>query len=125
MRTVTIPADTFESLSVGFVRGTADFMHSHLVRPDSTLAHPGDGFGRVLAWTWQTQGAAQAALLVARLLAALQDRQREREAPKPVTVDELVHGVQYALPGSMSSTEIQEVLTSIRRRVPGLFNAAR
>lgn len=35
MHTITMPGDSFESLSTGFVRGTADFMITHLLQQDS------------------------------------------------------------------------------------------
>lgn len=126
MRTVTMPIDVLNSLSAGLVRGTADEMLDRLLRLDAArLSHPGDGFGRVLAWTWQEQGEGQAALLVADLLAMLREHHPRAEELQPrITLDELVSGLRLALPGAMSDQEVYDVLTAVRQRVPGFYAAA-
>lgn len=121
MHTITMPGDSFESLSTGFVRGTADFMITHLLQQDSPrLVHPGDGFGRVLAWTWRERGEVAAGVLVADLLAMLRrHHHRAHEIQPAVTLDELAEGLRHALPGDMSEQEIDEVTTKVRRQARG------
>lgn len=127
MQTVTMPTHVLESLTAGFIRGTADFMLDRLLRGDaSRLAHPGDGFGRVLAWTWRERGEGAAALLVADLLAMLQmHHPRADELQPAITLDELVSGIRLSLPGDVSEQEAAEVLAALRERVPGFYSAAR
>ncbi|MEV4649028.1 hypothetical protein [Saccharopolyspora sp. NPDC049357] len=117
MHTVTVPGDSFESLSAGFVRDTADFMIARLLRQDSPrLLHPGDGFGRVLAWTWRERGEGPARQLVADLLAALRTHHRQAHEIEPaVTLDELTADLRFALPGDMPEHERDELLAAVRR----------
>lgn len=118
MRTITMPVEAFDSLAAGFVRGTADFMVEGLLRPGRPrLLHPGDGFGRVLAWAWREQGEAAARDLVTSLLNMLRrDHPRAHEIEPAVTLAELTTDLRLALPGDMPARESDELLAAVRRR---------
>lgn len=96
---------------------TATQMLSDLRSQSSAWYHPGDSFGRVMAWLWDTGQADQLNLLVADLLAEL--RHHNKAAPEPgqrITLETLVRGIRLALPYGAPADDIAASLLS---GVPG------
>ena len=118
---VTMPRDIYQSLRIGFTTGQAthnlDFARNAEPRPD--VFHPGDSFGRVFAWVWRFDRA-EAAQLLADYLADMRDHgPGASDIDPPVTLDEILDGLRYALPHGF--TEYDEIVAFARRKVPGLY----
>lgn len=99
--TVTVPRDVYNSLSALAVAGSADKLLQMLQRDARTgqrLVHPGDSFGRVVAWVWR-EDRARAVLLLADYLAELREHHRlAHQIDPPVTLDEVLWGLEMAWP---------------------------
>ncbi|MGW3865768.1 hypothetical protein ACWEDZ_30415 [Streptomyces sp. NPDC005047] len=118
MDNMEVPQRTYEHLLTGFVCHEAiDLARSYA---DSGIAHPGDPFGNVFAWLWETnQGSA--VTLLADLLA-----EARRHAPQPgkeVTLKALVRDLRFALHNTPLShfTAYQEVEQTLNAKVPEYF----
>lgn len=79
--------------------------------------HPGDPFGKVLAWLWLTDRAA-AMLTLADFCAHLRDHGRD---PAPVTLDDVLAGLTYAMPTRFPDPEFDALIAEARRVVPGMY----
>lgn len=79
--------------------------------------HPGDPFGKVLAWLWLTDRAA-AMLTLDDFCAQLRDHGRD---PAPVTLDDVLAGLTFAMPARFPDTEFEALIAEARRMVPGMY----
>lgn len=120
---VTLPREVYESLKAGCTDGTADDLLSMLTRNGrNTVAHPGDGYGRVLAWMWG-HDRDEAVLAIAGLLADLRvHRPGASEIDPPVSVDELLRGLRFCLPPGFDAYD--ELVTYTREHITGYYATA-
>lgn len=79
--------------------------------------HPGDPFGKVLAWQWLTDRAA-AMLTLADFGAQLRDHGRD---PAPVTLDDVLAGLTLAMPTRFPDAEFEALIAEARRTVAGMY----
>jgi len=114
-------ADILPTLLSHSALATGTQMLSELRAKSAAWHHPGDSFGRVVAWLWDTGNTAQMHLLVADLLGEL--RHHNPDAPEPgqrITLERLVAGIRLALPYGAPEDAIA---TSLLRNVPGFFGS--
>lgn len=95
---------------------------AHLMLAEGRAASwvPGDSFGRVVGWLWDTGQSRAMTACVADLLADL--RHHDPKAPEPgarLTLEELLHGLALSLPYGSATEPIVEKL---RREVPKYFS---
>lgn len=111
------PPEVLGTLLAHSAAATANQMMREPQQASAAWRHPGDSFGRIAAWLWDTGQAGRLALLVADLLAEL--RHHHPEAPpagQRITLDRLLDGVRLSLPGRAPA---QELVAMLQRSVPG------
>ena len=79
--------------------------------------HPGDAFGKVLAWLWLTDRAAAMVMLV-DFCSQLRDHGQN---PMPVTLDDVLAGLTFAMPARFPDSEFEALIAEARRMVPGMY----
>ncbi|MQA16821.1 MAG: hypothetical protein GEV09_22605 [Pseudonocardiaceae bacterium] len=120
---VTVPRRVYNSLKAGLVAGTVDdVLHTVLRDPSNRTLHPGDGFGRVVAWVWE-RDRDEAVLLLADYLAGLREHhERAGDLGPRVRLDEMLAGLQLALPGGF--TDGVQLADYTRRTIRGYYSVA-
>lgn len=109
--------DILPTLLAQSASATAMHMLDEARDRSSTWFHPGDSFGRVVSWLWDTGQADRMNLLVADLLAELRHHNRAApEAGSRITLETLVRGICLALPYGAPEDAIAATLL---RGVPG------
>ena len=114
-----VPHRVFEQMLSGFVCFEAQDLASDFKKGD--VAHPGDPFGSVFAWLWDTERET-ALSLFAELLAEAQ-----RGAPSEenrVRLDDLIRGLRHALhhTGLSHFREYEKVEKVLREEIPKHFS---
>lgn len=125
---VGVPERVLETMLVDTAIATAHFQLCAPPLPGHGLHHPGDPFGRVLAWLWRSGHHHQAARLVADYLSEM--REHNYHAPAAgtrLTWASLRRGIPVAivprdLPGD--DAELEQMLTYLDEAVPGLYGAS-
>jgi|GEM_PF-4107765 len=79
--------------------------------------HPGDPFGKVLAWLWLTDPGA-AMLFLADFCSQLRDHGHD---PVPVALDDILAGLTFAMPARFPDAEFDALIAEARRTVPGMY----
>ncbi|MFI8793911.1 hypothetical protein [Streptomyces sp. NPDC055105] len=118
MNNIEVPVRTYEHLSTGFVCYEAIELARNFTA--GGLAHPGDPFGNVFAWLWETNRAS-AVSLFADLLA--EAKRHAPEASKEVMLADLVRDLRFPLHNTPLShfSVYQEVETTLKAKVPEYF----
>lgn len=80
--------------------------------------HPGDGFGRVLAWVWG-EDPDLAMQMLADVFSGLRRGPGADLAVPPYTLEELLAGLRYALPDDVG--DFDALAAWARAEVPGLY----
>ncbi|MFF3871216.1 hypothetical protein [Streptomyces sp. NPDC001978] len=114
MEDVEVPHRTFDHLLTGFVDSEAT--HLALFYKEGKVAHPGDPFGNVFAWLWDTRRDV-AVSAFAQLLATARDNAPEGEE---LRLDDLISGLRFALHRSRLSDagEFDDVERTLRAKMP-------
>ncbi|MCX4671567.1 hypothetical protein OG453_33595 [Streptomyces sp. NBC_01381] len=117
MDDIAVPYRQFEQLLTGFV--CYEGIDLGRFYKDGKVAHPGDPFGEVFAWLWDTRRDT-AVSLFADLLA---EARRNGPEGMEVTLDALISGLRFALHRTRISeaNEYDEVERVLRTKVPGYF----
>lgn len=123
-RTIEVPERMLGTLLSSVAIATGHFMLAG--DGPGVLTHPGDGFGRVLAWLWRTGQRDTAGMLTAGLLGQL--RVHDPAAPDPgqrTTWTQLRRGIGVATSRRFDDddTETDRMLAWLDQRVPGLYGA--
>lgn len=79
--------------------------------------HPGDAFGKVLAWLWLTDRAA-AMLMLVDFCSQLRDHGHD---PVPVTLNDVLTGLTFAMPARFPDSEFEALIAEARRIVPSMY----
>lgn len=124
-----VPNSLLSTLLVGFALSTA---HSNLCghhryragQPNVMMSHPGDSFGKVLAWLWRSGREQEAVTLVADLLAEM--RQHNPYAPEPggrLVWKDLAMGIRQAInaPYDLSKDQVDDLLAHLEAKVPAFY----
>lgn len=121
--TVVVPQSVLDSLLAAAVAGAAGFVLSTLKHNGTTgqprLVHPGDGFGRIMAWLW-SQDRDRAMLLLADYLGELRQHQYlAAQITPPITLTEVLEGLPLAWPSTPSAEkDCAELADYARVQVP-------
>lgn len=119
---VCLPRNVYEALKVETTLGTATDLLDVFRRsgPDA-VAHPGDYYGRVLAWMWYSDRE-EAVRWIAELLSQLHGQHPLVSAgtlpPWPGTLEDLLAGIHLALPDAFRDTEFTELERQTHQYVP-------
>ncbi|MDN5917940.1 MAG: hypothetical protein L0I76_23070 [Pseudonocardia sp.] len=114
-----IPADVLEALLASFIGNHARHLVNTWRREGRTggFAHPGDSFGRVLAWAWDTNPD-RAVALIAEFLNEVNSLADNYGLAPALSLDELLYGIDAALlPGFTGDAAL---IARARREVPAL-----
>lgn len=116
------PPAVLETMLVDVAVATA---HDDLCSPYSTMKrgdvwHPGDPFGKVLAWLWTTGQEDHAASLVADLLAQARYHNPHGVEPRLAFAD-LLDGIPMSLPNGTSQESADALVEHLREAVPKYF----
>jgi hypothetical protein len=120
--TVSVQRSAFDSLKAVATVGSATIILRELIN-DQQLGHarsvlPGDGFGRIVAGLWQ-RDPDDVALFLADVLAQLREHHPwASQIDPPISLDELLAGLQRGWPPAVPVTEFQELASHARRAVP-------
>ncbi len=120
--TITIPRQVYDTLKAGFAGHAAEWLTRKLRDnpEDRQVMHPGDPFGRVLAWVWR-EDPDEAMLLLADYLAMLRDHNPWADIDPPVRLDEVLGGLRLALPHDFG--EYDALVAKAHREVQGYYGA--
>ncbi|TKG61550.1 hypothetical protein [Prauserella endophytica] len=122
MESVTIPHEVYESLKAECTVGTATHMLAMLIRARDAVAHPGDGYGRVLAEIWNRDHD-ETVLFLADLLAELRVHHPLAGQVQPeVSLDELLGGLRFCLPSGFG--EHDRLATYTRDHIHSYYASA-
>lgn len=116
---VLMPASTLDVLPhllTGFARAEAhDLIHDEDTAAGEPV-HPGDPVGKVTAWLWLT---GQRRRLVGMFNTLLSEMRRQVDTPHPVpTDDDLLDGLQLALPPDFPDEQVTPLLEYLRAELP-------
>lgn len=119
--TVDVPDNVLSTLLAGFVAGAAsrtlDSAADRSSRPE--FLHPGDPFGRVLAWVWQLSPD-RAMIQLADYLAELRVHgPGAGDLDPPIRLEEILRGLRFALPQGF--TDYDQIVERARQQVPRLY----
>jgi hypothetical protein len=114
----TVPGREFEHLLTGFVCYEGRDLASDFKK--GMVAHPGDPFGKVFAWLWDSHRSI-AISLFADLLAEAQRNATSEE--NTVRLDDLIRGLHHAMPDTYLShfREYEKVAKVLREKIPEYF----
>lgn len=115
-RATPVPTDILSSLLGGYAEITATNLLAASARTGrQEPLHPGDGFGKVLAWVW-SHDRDRAMLLIADLMSML--GRHSAVVTPPYRLDELLHGLRYTL--ALSDTDYEQLVRRAKAEVPAL-----
>ncbi|WP_406360319.1 hypothetical protein OID55_10925 [Streptomyces sp. NBC_00715] len=117
MDEIEVPARVFDHLLTGFICDEgADLARFY---KDGQVAHPGDAFGSVFAWLWESHRESA----VAAFATLLAEARRRCEDGEEVSLDDLITGLRFALHRSRlaQTEEFAEVERTLRAEVPDHF----
>lgn len=121
-----MPEDVYHSLAALAAPGNASKLLQMLQRdshPDHRLVHPGDSFGRIVAWMWG-RDRDQAVLFLADHLAELRQHQHlAAEIDPPISLEELLWGLRMAWPPD-AEHDYDTVAAYVRDHVTGYYSDA-
>jgi hypothetical protein len=114
-----VPHRVFEHLLTGFMCFEGDGLARDFKKGD--VAHPGDPFGSVFAWLWDTERST-AISLFADLLAEARRRTPSKE--DRIRLDDLIAGLRFALHHTDLShfREYEKVEKVLREEIPKHFS---
>lgn len=117
MDDIEVPSRPFELLLTGFACHWGEFVAKNITAGHS--AHPGDPFGEVFAWLWETRRDT-AVSVFADLLAEARAKAHEGQE---VRLDDLLKGLHFAVHRTPLSEggQFEVVEATLRARVPGYF----
>lgn len=95
----------------------ADHTARWMATSGTPLPHPGDPFGKVLAWLWSSRREEGAVEMVDNLYRQLE----EAPGPEwdiPFTWEGLLQGIALSLPGSLEDSARDDLLAELRARTP-------
>jgi hypothetical protein len=104
-------------------RHTPDGAHSQRHYPPGRLAHPGDGFGRIVAWMWN-HDRDEAMLFLADYFAELRQHQYlASHLTPPVSLDELLSGLRLAWPSTTPEFDYDTFVDQARHEAAGYYGS--
>lgn len=113
-----MPRSTYNSFKAGVVAGNASSLLEMLKSNaplGHRLVHPGDSFGRIVAWMWG-QDRDETMMFLADYLAELREHQPlARAITPPVSLEELLGGLRLAWPGGVDDDPECEALADYAR----------
>jgi len=118
--TPTVPSAILTTLLGGFASHIGEVLRdAHLRTGRQTPLHPGDHFGRVLVWAWETDRS-RAMLLLLDVLLALRTAPPGATPPSPAyTLEDLLSGLRYAQPPGFTDYDL--LVAAARVEVPTLY----
>lgn len=121
---VTVPGRVYDSLKAGLVANTVDdVLRTVVTEPGHRLLHPGDGFGRVIAWIWP-HDRDEAVRTLADYLAGLRENHELADEVQPrIRLDETLAGLGHALPGDFTETDTDQLVAYTRQNIRGYYSA--
>jgi hypothetical protein len=123
MRDVTVPQRVYETLVAGAVEASAAWLvRSVLDDPQHReVLHPGDPFGRIIAWCWQ-HNPDEAMMRMGDYLEHVRKWQpRAGEIQPPIRMSEILSGLRFAWPSTTGGYE--EFAAAARDQVQGYYGA--
>lgn len=118
MQDYQVPHRVFERTLFGFACFEAQDLASDFKKGD--VAHPGDPFGEVFAWLWDTHRSHAISLFVDLLSEARRHATSEEDT---VRLDDLITGLRFAMHDTHLShyKEYEKVEKILREEVPPWF----
>lgn len=120
-----VSKDAYDSLKAGASTGYAGFLLSMLARYNGPArdrpTHPGDGFGRVLAWMW-SRDREEAMLFLAGYLADLREHHPLSDTVSPkVSLSELLTGLWLAWPPDVPESVYDALVSYAKSHVASYY----
>jgi hypothetical protein len=122
MITRRVPMSILTTLLGGFASHIGDQLReSHTSGGRQTPLHPGDHYGRILAWAWETERPL-AMLLLLDVLVALRTTPPGAAPPSPpYTLEDLLAGLRFALLNRFD--DYDRLIAAARVDVPAMYGA--
>lgn len=120
--THSVPNSILTTLLGGFASHIGDQLREETAQNGrATPLHPGDHYGRVVVWAWQTDRSL-AMMLLLDVLVALRSAPPGTTPPSPAyTLEDLLRGLRYALPPRFD--QYDHLVAAARVDVPALYGA--
>lgn len=123
--TVTLPRAVYQSLKAGAITGNAGNLLGVLKLNATSglprVVHPGDSFGRIVAWMW-AQDREETMLLLADFLAELRDHHAlSGDVTPPVSLAEVLTGLRLAWPPTAADAELADLTDYARTKVASYY----
>ena len=120
--TPAVPHSVLTTLLGGFASHIGEELRTrHAMVGRQTPLHPGDHYGRVLAWAWETDRS-MAMLLLLDVLVALRTAPPGTAPPSPAyTLEDLLAGLRFALPNRFD--DYDRLVAAARVDVPAMYGA--
>jgi hypothetical protein len=116
-----VPSHIYDRLMSGFLCHEAHWLLTAMRRdggytPDMAI-HPGDPFGRVIAWLWET--APEEAIMAVATYMSQVNKWDELAEPQ-VRLEDILDGLGFAVPHGFPTTEMEALRERARQEVPDL-----
>lgn len=121
MREISVPVETLQTLLVNVAIAEAHWLLTHGAA-DNDWLHPGDSFGKVVAWTWTTDPLLALGLITDYMA---QLRYHDERAPETnrITLDQVLNGLPMAIADAwLPRDEVKKLVAYMAEKVPPRFS---